>query len=52
MVLDDIEVLRAFPNSVAMGNATAPVRQSAKYVTRSNDEEGIVHALEHLLGIL
>jgi Cof subfamily protein (haloacid dehalogenase superfamily) len=49
--VNDMEMLRAFPNSIAMGNAPEPVRRSAKHVTRSNDEEGIVYALEHILKV-
>lgn len=32
--------------TVAMGNATEPVRNQARYITASNDEDGIVRTVE------
>ena len=34
---------------VAMGNATQEIKDIADYITLSNDEDGIVHALNELL---
>lgn len=49
--LNDIEMLQAVPNSVAMGNAVEEVKKAAKYVTKSSDEDGIVYGLQ-LVGLL
>ncbi len=46
----DIGMLRTFEHSVAMGNASAAVKEAAKYVTASNDEDGIAHALHEFFG--
>jgi Cof subfamily protein (haloacid dehalogenase superfamily) len=49
---NDIEMLSAFPNSVAMGNASGEVKQVARHVTLTNDEDGIVYALRHILRVI
>lgn len=49
--LNDIDMLSFVPNSVAMGNGKELVKQSAKYITKSVDEDGILHGLE-LVGLL
>ena len=33
--------------SIAMGNSQAIVKEAATFITRSNDENGIPHALAH-----
>ncbi|WP_174614795.1 Cof-type HAD-IIB family hydrolase [Virgibacillus ihumii] len=48
---NDIEMLRAVQNSVAMGNAEDIVKEAAKSVTKSVDEDGIEHGLK-LVGLL
>lgn len=50
--LNDLPMLTRYPNSVAMGNAVPEVLAAAAYRTRSNDENGIAHALNHLLRCL
>ena len=50
--LNDLEMLRAYPVSVAMGNAVGEVKAAAKYVTLDNDEGGIAHALREILHII
>ena len=50
--LNDLEMIRAYPVSVAMGNAVGEVKAAAKYVTRANDEGGIAHALKEILHII
>ena len=50
--LNDLEVISACPESVAMGNAVAAVKSAAKYVTRANDEAGVAYALKHLLHVI
>ncbi|GAA0606247.1 Cof-type HAD-IIB family hydrolase [Virgibacillus siamensis] len=49
--LNDIEMLRAVENSVAMGNADDVVKEAAKSVTKSVDEDGVAHGLK-LVGLL
>ena len=48
----DIGMLKTFAHSVAMGNSSDSVKESAKYVTRSNDENGIAYAIERYFGIV
>lgn len=45
---NDHALLEAIPNSVAMGNADSKTKALAKYTTKSNDEDGIVHFLKNL----
>ncbi len=49
--LNDLEMLSAYPVSIAMGNGAPEVRACAKHVTRANDEDGVAWANEHLLQI-
>ncbi len=49
--LNDIEMLSAYPVSIAMGNAAPEVKAIARYVTSTNDEDGIAHAIDQLLGL-
>lgn len=46
---NDLEMMSAYPNSVAMGNAHDDIKQIASMITLSNDEDGIVFALQKLL---
>lgn len=46
--LNDLEMIEAFENSVAMGNGAAEIQKRAKYVTGSNDADGIAQALRML----
>ena len=43
---NDLEMLKSFPNSVAMGNAPLPVQRAAKFVTKPNTENGVAYALQ------
>lgn len=45
---NDIEMLEAAGIGIAMGNANETVKSMADYVTTSNNDDGIVHALEKL----
>lgn len=45
---NDIDMLQAVKFGIAMGNAPEIVRQQAAFVTRSNDEEGILAVLQQL----
>ncbi|MBU8906191.1 Cof-type HAD-IIB family hydrolase [Desertibacillus haloalkaliphilus] len=49
--LNDIEMLSTVKNSVAMGNGKDRVKEVAKYVTRSVEDDGIVHGLQ-MVGLL
>lgn len=49
--LNDLEIIRAYPCSVAMGNAVEEIKQAAKYETCANDQDGIARALE-MLGLV
>ncbi|MDQ7793962.1 MAG: HAD family hydrolase [bacterium] len=49
---NDVDMLRGFRHSVAMGNADPEVKAVARFVTRSNDAGGIPHALSNILGLL
>ena len=50
--LNDLEMISAYPVSVAMGNAVEEVKSVAKYVTLDNDEGGIAHALKDILHVI
>ena len=43
---NDISMLSAFRNSVAMGNGTEGARAAASFVTKDIDEGGVPYALE------
>lgn len=49
--LNDVEMLRTVPNSVAMGNAVPEAKAAAKHQTKLVDEGGIAHGLK-MLGLL
>lgn len=49
--VNDLEVIQAFPVSVAMGNGEEEVKRAAKYVAPANEEDGIAHALR-MLGLI
>lgn len=49
---NDMEMLRGFNNSIAMGNACDEVKSCAGYITLGNDEEGIYHALRDILKLI
>lgn len=46
---NDISMLDAFPNSVAMQNAAEEVKRAAGYVTRSNDENGVAYFINQYI---
>ncbi|CAM4170273.1 Cof-type HAD-IIB family hydrolase [Saccharibacillus endophyticus] len=49
--LNDMEMLSGIPNSVAMGNGLPEVKAVAKWVTKTNEDDGIAHGLK-LAGLL
>ena len=44
--LNDIEMIKRSGVGVAMGNALPEVKENAKFITLSNDEDGIKYFLE------
>ena len=44
---NDRAMLEAVPNSIAMGNASQPIKDVCSYVTASIEEDGIYKAMEH-----
>ncbi|MGX8701300.1 Cof-type HAD-IIB family hydrolase [Caproiciproducens sp.] len=48
---NDLQMLEFAGCGVAMGNGHASVRQIADYVTLTNEEDGVAHAIEKLLDI-
>ncbi len=49
--LNDLEMLSTVKNSVAMGNAEDKVKEVAQFVTKSVEENGILHGLK-MVGLL
>ena len=49
---NDIEMLSKFPHTVAMGNANFEIKNSAKYTTKSNYEDGIAYFIKEFTQIL
>ncbi|MCZ0717408.1 Cof-type HAD-IIB family hydrolase [Aerococcus kribbianus] len=46
---NDVEMLKLADHSFAMENASAEAKQAAKFTTDSNQEEGVLNAIESLL---
>jgi Cof subfamily protein (haloacid dehalogenase superfamily) len=46
---NDIELVRWAGIGVAMGNAVPELKAVADWITRSNDEDGVAHALAHFI---
>jgi hypothetical protein len=44
--LNDLSMFKAAGTSIAMGNATDFVKSHAKFVTKTNDDDGVAYALE------
>jgi len=49
--VNDMEMLAAYENSVAMGNAEEVVKQTAAHVTLDNDDDGVHYAIANILKI-
>lgn len=47
--MNDLEMLRGYEYAVAMGNACDEIKTQVKRVTKSNDEDGIAHAIREIL---
>jgi Cof subfamily protein (haloacid dehalogenase superfamily)/HAD superfamily hydrolase (TIGR01509 family) len=48
-MLNDLPMLRISGLSIAMGNASEEVKNIARYVTKSNEEEGFAHAVDSFI---
>lgn len=46
---NDLSIIQAAAVGVAMGNATDEVKKAAAYITDSNTEDGVAHAIAHFL---
>ena len=46
---NDLEMIQGAGLGIAMGNAVGPVRAAAGYVTGSNDDDGVVQAIERFV---
>ncbi len=44
---NDLTMMSFVDNGVAMGNAIPEVKQAVKFVTATNDEDGVAVAIEH-----
>ena len=49
---NDLDMLSTIYNSVAMGNGVEEVKKVSKYVTKSVDEDGILHGLKMVGSII
>ena len=45
-------MLSGYENSIAMGNAENEVKQVSTFITKTNDNDGIVFALEEILAVI
>ena len=46
---NDLSMIQYAGLGVAMGNGVLPVRKAAKYITLSNDEDGVAHVVEKFM---
>lgn len=46
---NDLPMLRAVGSPVVMGNATAEIQGAGRYVTTTNDADGVVYGMRHYL---
>lgn len=49
--VNDIEMLSAYKNSIAMENSEEKVKEIANIITKGNNDDGIAYAIENLLNI-
>ncbi|MBQ3692143.1 MAG: HAD hydrolase family protein, partial [Clostridia bacterium] len=49
--INDLEMLSGYENSVAMGNAIDVIKSAARFVTKTNDNDGIAFAIENILNV-
>ena len=46
--INDIDMFNAVGYKVAMGNAWDELKEQADFVTKTNDDDGVKYALEHI----
>jgi hypothetical protein len=46
---NDLAILKTADIGVAMGNATAQIKEQADYITASNEEDGVAKAIHHFI---
>lgn len=46
---NDMELLKAVPHSFAMGNGKEELKKIAKFITNSNDEQGVLNGMKFIL---
>lgn len=46
---NDLDILRTASIGVAMGNARTKVKDAADFITLTNEEDGVAHALKHFI---
>ena len=46
--INDIDMFKAVGYKIAMGNACDELKEKADFITKTNDEDGVKYALEHL----
>ncbi|MFV0503403.1 MAG: HAD family hydrolase [Lachnospirales bacterium] len=47
--LNDLDMLKIVGMPIAMGNGAERIKEVSKYVTKTNDDEGVAHALEKFI---
>lgn len=47
--MNDLEMVKMVGLGVAMGNANQPIKDVADYITLSNNEAGVAHAIRHFV---
>lgn len=47
--MNDIELFETFPNSIAMGNANRKIKEKAKWITDTNNNDGIYKAIKNII---
>ncbi len=48
----DIPMIKKAGTGIAMGNAVKELKNTAKYITKTNNEAGIAYALKKILKII
>lgn len=49
--INDIDMFNAVNYKIAMGNAYDELKKQANYITKTNDEDGVKYALEHIANL-
>jgi Cof subfamily protein (haloacid dehalogenase superfamily) len=47
---NDVSMMKSVKYSVAMGNANDDIKKACRYVTDSNEQNGVAHAIERFIG--